>query len=134
MRSYFSMLLLTLVVLTFTVPVTAGDDEETPVEIGYFALKPSIVSNLTGGPRYIRCDIQFMTEQAAEIAQIELHAPALRHAILMLIAGQDGKKLQTRDGKEALRKAALEAAQTQLEELTGNALVSDLYFTAYYVK
>lgn len=111
-----------------------ADDEQPAVEIGYYALKPSIVSNVTGGPKYIRCDIQFMTEYASEIPKIELHTPALRHAILMLIAGQDGKTLQSREGKEALRKAALDAAQSQLKELTGKTIVNDLYFTAYYVK
>jgi flagellar FliL protein len=109
-------------------------DEEAAVDIGYYALKPSLVSNLTGGPKYIRCDIQLMTEQAAEIPRLELHAPALRHAILMLIAGQDGQALTTPGGKESLRTAALKAVQDQLEELTGNPIVNDLYFTAYYVK
>lgn len=113
--------------------VMAGN-EAPEVEIGYHALKPSIVSNLTGGPRYIRCDVQLMTEYASELAKIELHEPALRHTILMLIAGQDGNQLKTRDGKESFRQAALSAVQTQLQELTGKTLVSDLYFTSYYVK
>ncbi|MDJ0738987.1 MAG: flagellar basal body-associated FliL family protein [Gammaproteobacteria bacterium] len=112
-----------------------AEDEDTPAEdIGYYALKPSIVSNLTGGPKYIRCDVQLMTKHASEIPKIELHSPALRHAMLLLVAGQDGNKLLTRDGKEGLRKAALAAVQAQLEELTGDPIVNDLFFTAYYVK
>lgn len=137
LRPVLQRLLLVLTIAGLAAnPVLASDEEEeeAPVEVGYFALKPSIVSNLSGGPKYIRCDIQFMTKYASEIPRIELHAPALRHAILMLIAGRDGKQLQTREGKESLRKAALEASQTQLEELTGKPLVNDLYFTAYYVK
>jgi flagellar FliL protein len=115
--------------------VLAADDEEAPVEeTGYFALAPSIVSNLSGGPKYIRCDVQLMTRHASEIPKIELHAAAVRHAILMLLSGQDGKKLKTREGKEALRKAALDETKAQLEALTGNPIVDDLYFTAYYVK
>lgn len=113
--------------------VHAANDEPEK-EIGYYALKPSIVSNLTGGPKYIRCDVQLMTEHASEIPKIELHSPAIRHDILMLIAGQDGKQLLTREGKESLRKAALESIQDQFKELTGKTIVSDLYFTAYYVK
>lgn len=125
-----------ILIATFnsTIALAADDDEKPEVEVGYYALKPSIVSNLTGGPKYIRCDIQFMTEHASEIPKIELHAPALRHAILMLIAGQDGKTLQSREGKESLRKAALDAAKTQLKEFTGETIINDLYFTAYYVK
>ena len=109
-------------------------DEKAELDIGYYALKPSIVSNLSGGPKYIRCDIQLMTEDAASLPLIELHSPAVRHSILMLIAGEDGMQLKTRDGKEKLRQAALASVQQQLAELTGESLVADLYFTAYYVK
>lgn len=123
-----------LTLLALVAPALAEDDEEREKKVGYHALKPSIVSNLTGGPKYIRCDVQLKTEYASELGQIELHSPALRHSILMLIAGEDGKKLMTRDGKEELRKAALESVQTQLEELAGEPLIADLFFTAYYVK
>ena len=126
--------LLLMAQILFTTPVFSADDEETAIDIGYYALKPSIVSNLTGGPKYIRCDIQLMTEQAVQLPLIELHSAALRHRILMLLAGQDGKQLQTREGKETLRKAALGAVKDQLESFTGQPIVKDLYFTAYYVK
>lgn len=126
--------LLLMAQIICTAPAFSADDEEAVIDIGYYALKPSIVSNLTGGPKYIRCDIQLMTEQAAELPRVELHAPALRHAILMLIAGRDGNTLKTRDGKESLRTAALAAVQDQLETMTGDPIVKDLYFTAYYVK
>lgn len=121
------------VLLAIIIPA-AGTAAEDVAEIGYYALKPSFVSNLTGGPKYIRCDIQLMTEQASEIPEIELHTPALRHSILMLIGGQDGNQLKTRDGKESLRQAALESVRNRLEQMTGKPIVDDLYFTAYYVK
>jgi len=121
--------------LLFGLAIAAhAKDEKAELDIGYYALKPSIVSNLSGGPKYIRCDIQLMTEQASSLPTITLHSPAVRHSILMLIAGVDGKQLKTREGKERLRLAALESVQQQLEELTGETLVADLYFTAYYVK
>ena len=111
-----------------------AEDEAPPVEIAYHALKPSFVSNLSGGPDYIRCDVQLKTDYASELPKVELHQAALRHAILMLIAGEDGDQLQGRAGKERLRKKALAAVQAQLEELTGSPIVSDLYFTNYYVQ
>ena len=114
--------------------VWAAEEAADAADIGYYALKPSFVSNLTGGPKYIRCDIQLMTEDSADIPKIELHTPALRHGILMLIGGKDGAQLKTRDGKEELRQAALESVRTQLQELAGKSIVKDLYFTAYYVK
>jgi flagellar FliL protein len=113
---------------------TAAAAEDDEIDIAYYPLKPSFVSNLRGGPKYIRCDIQLMTEQATQVPKIELHTPALRHSILMLLAGQDGKQLKTREGKEELRQAALQSVRARLEELSGDAIVEDLYFTAYYVK
>jgi flagellar FliL protein len=112
----------------------AADQEPEKAQIAYYPLKPSIVTNLSGGPKYIRCDIQLMTKSAMDLPQIELHSPALRHDILMLIAGQDGNQLKSRDGKEDLRKATLASVQERLTTLTGKPIVDDLYFTAYYVK
>jgi len=128
---HLSILFATLVLAA---SASAAEEEQAPTEIGYYALKPSFVSNLSGGPKYIRCDIQLMTEQASEIPKIELHTPALRHDILMLIGGQDGNQLKTREGKEDLRQTALASVRSRLEEMTGKAIVNDLYFTAYYVK
>lgn len=112
----------------------SGDEEKEPVKISYVEMKPSFVTNLTGGPKYIRCDIQLMTKFESKVETIQTHMPALRHKILMLLAGEDGKQLLTPEGKEALRKKALETVRKTLEELTDEPMVKDLYFTAYYVK
>lgn len=129
--------LLTLFLMTMLIVLaapTVAADNGAAVDIAYYPLKPSIVSNLTGGPKYIRCDVQLMTEQASQIPLLRLHEPALRHTLLMLIAGQNGATLTTPSGKEGLRTAALKGIQSQLEALTGSKIVDDLYFTAYYVK
>ena len=47
---------------------------------------------------------------------------------------EDGNQLRSREGKEALRTRPLASVQGQLKELTGETLVSDLFFTNYYVK
>ena len=125
------MLIVLLAVMALAMPTYVAAKE---TDIGYYAMEPSFVSNLTGGPKYIRCDIQLMTKTASEIPKIELHEPALRHNILMLLAGKDGKSLKTRSGKESLRKAALDSVRSRLESLTGSPIVDDLYFTAFYIK
>jgi len=130
----FNLLLTAVLAIMFVSTVTHAAEDSSPADIGYYALKPSFVSNLTGGPKYIRCDIQLMTKNASAIPTIRLHNPALRHGILMLIGGQDGNQIKTREGKEELRQAALETVRTRLQELTGESIVDDLYFTAYYVK
>ncbi len=137
MEKTLRILFITLIILVFASVSFAGeeeDEEKEAVKISYVEITPSFVSNLSGGPKYIRCNIQLMTKYASNVPEIELHMPALRHAVLMLLAGADGKALLTPDGKEALRKQALEAVNKVLEELSGKKRVDDLYFTAYYVK
>lgn len=126
-------LFMLLICFLFAGASWAGEEVE-PIEISYVELKPSIISNLTGGPKYIRADIQLMTEYASAVEDIKLHMPAIRHTILMLIASEDGKVLKTREGKKALRTKALSEVQSTLKELSGRTLIKDLYFTAYYVK
>lgn len=128
------ILLFTLILSSNSIAGDEKDGEKEAVKISYVEMKPSIVTNLTGGPKYIRCNIQLMTKYASNVDIIKLHMPALRHTILMLIAGADGKQLLTSEGKEALRKQALEAVRKKLEDLTDQPRVKDLYFTAYYVK
>ena len=137
MENTLRTLFILLIMLFISAQSFAGDEkdgEKEAVKISYVDMGHSFVSNLTGGPKYIRCDIQLMTKYASNVDIIKLHMPALRHTILMLLAGADGKKLLTPEGKEALRKQALEAVRKKLEELTDQPRVKDLYFTAYYVK
>ena len=103
-------------------------------ERSYFELKPSLVTNLNGGPQYIRCDVQLMTEDPDRVSDIALHAPALRHEMLLLLVEQDGSKLTGVAGKAALRQRALAAIRKVLKQKAGDELVQDLYFTSYYVQ
>lgn len=130
----FFIILINIALCGFSLAAEEEDKDKEPVQISYVEMKPSFVSNLTGGPKYIRCDIQLMTKYASNVPEIEQHMPALRHAVLMLLAGTDGKSLLTPDGKEALRKQARDAINKTLEELSEKPRVDDLYFTAYYVK
>ena len=73
MKSLFSLRLVvhSLVALWAATCLSAfAADETAEVDIAYYPLKPSFVSNLSGGPKYIRCDIQLMTEQAAQLPLI----------------------------------------------------------------
>ncbi len=123
-----------LICMFFTGLALAEEEDERPIEVGYIEMKPSIVSNLTGGPKYIRCDIQLMTKYAEDVPHVHTHMPAIRHSVLMLIAGADGQLLTTPEGKESLRVDALKALQKTLSELTEEPRVNDLFFSAYYVK
>ncbi len=136
MRLIPFLILSTLLVLpgqTFAEEEEKTQPEE-PKKALYFALKPSLVANITGGGRYVRADIQIMTSDEAQLENIKLHAPALRHELLLLLSEQKGKALKTPEGKEAFRKKALEAVQAVIEEQTGTASIDNLFFTSFFVQ
>ncbi len=128
--------LYTLLALMLMLPCHshAEEDESAPAKPFYLSLKPSIVVNLRSGGKFSRIDVQVMTLKEEQLDNIKLHAPAIRHEIILLLSEQNGKKLKTPSGKEAFRKAALAATQGVIEELTGVDSVNELYFTSFFVQ
>ncbi|MES9939096.1 MAG: flagellar basal body-associated FliL family protein [Candidatus Thiodiazotropha sp. 6PLUC2] len=112
----------------------AEEEEKAAPTISYYQIKPSLVSNLASGGKYIRCDIQLMTQDEAFLEELTLHGPAIRHTLLLLLSEQDGKTLKTAAGKEALRKSALAEIQKLLQESSGKAEVKALFFTTFFVQ
>ena len=116
----------------FTADEKEQDKEKKPV--AYHSLSPSLITNVQGSAKYIRCDVQLMTRNSDNIPEIELHAPAIRHDLLLLLSEQQGDELKQPKGKEQLRKAALKAIRARMEELSGDVRIDDLYFTSYFVQ
>lgn len=127
----FALSLLLALACTLPYPLSAADPAAQP---SYFELKPSLVANLPSGAKYIRCDIQLMTMDPERMADIQLHAPAIRHELLMLISDSDGEKLKTPQGKEDLRQKALDGVRKLMVKLTGKGSVDELFFTAFFVQ
>jgi flagellar FliL protein len=121
--------------LLWAVP-PAAPSEEAP-DLGpptYYELAPSLVANLGAGGKYVRCEIQLMTRDPERLADIVLHAPAIRHELLMLLSEQDGGTLHAPAGKEALRDRALATVQGLMRELTGHEAIETIFFTAFFVQ
>jgi flagellar FliL protein len=131
MRSVLSTLL--LLSCLSTAPCILGDEEATGT-LSYYQIKPSLVANLVSGGKYIRTDIQLMTKDESYMEQFELHDPAIRHTLLLLLSDQDGKQIGTPDGKEALRQAAMTQLNDLLQELTGQTSLEGLFFTTFFVQ
>lgn len=130
MRLILFMILSTLLVL----PCQTFAEEDEPKEVAYFALKPSFVVNIKDGARFVRTDIQVMTRDKEQLESIQLHAPALRHELLLLLSEQKGKVIKTPKGQEEFRKKALESLQGVIEEQSGIASIDDLFFTSFFVQ
>lgn len=133
----YSWLFLILIGAFHSIPAFAAEEDaagSAASEVVYHKLRPSIITNLSGGPSYIRCDVQVLIEDATLAENVDLHSPALRDEMLMLIADRDGKTLKTPEGKESLRQDALETFRRVMRERSGKNTIEDLYFTTYYVR
>jgi flagellar FliL protein len=130
--------LLYLALLCLWLPLTAqAEDQQDAVETPdpeYYELKPSLVTNLPSGAKYIRCDVQLMVLGEENKALLAQYAPAIRHEMLLLLVEQDGNALKTPQGKEKLRQQAIASLRALLEQHTGQPLIEDLFFTNYYVR
>ena len=61
--------------------------------------------------------------------QFKMHMPVVRNNLLMLLSGKDSDELSTMESKEKLRKDVLMTAQSVMQEIYGENLVEDIYFT-----
>lgn len=128
------LLLLLLLLLPCVVLAQEGDDEEKTAPAAYYELSPSIIVNVKGRARYMRCDVQLMTRDQAHLQDIVLHAPALRHELLLLFSDQKGDAIKSSKGKEKLRKKALKALQGVMNQFVDANSIDDLFFTTYFVE
>jgi flagellar FliL protein len=111
-----------------------GNIEEEQKQLAYFSLDPSLITNIQSGGRYIRCDIQLLTQDEQNLEILDLYAPVIRHKLLLLLGDQDGTALDTPEGREVLRQKALEVASSVILAETGKNSVDDLFFTAFFVE
>lgn len=131
--------LLLSVVLVFSTPLISAaerneGDTGTPPAMAYFELSPSIVVNVKGRAKYLRCDVQLMTRDEAKLSAISLHAAALRHELILLLSDQQGNEIRTTKGKEKMRKLALKALRKVMKDLVDDESIDNLFFTTYLVQ
>lgn len=102
----------------------------------YYPLKPEFITNYSvqGRQRSIKVDMTLMLRDNSVVPALELHMPALRHSINMLLVGQVYEELQTAEGKELLRQHALVAVQEVLETEIGVPGVEQVLFTNFVMQ
>ncbi len=123
---------LTLVLLCLISAVNA----ESGANSSYFSIEPPMVVNIYDPKRikFLQVDTQVKVKNSGVIDDIELHKPAIRHAMLMLISSQNIKEMKTVKGKEKLRKEALKTIKKVLKEKTGKEGITELYFTGFIIQ
>jgi flagellar FliL protein len=104
----------------------------------YYTLDDHLVVNFRrgGGAKYLEIGIEVMTRDAKTIEALKTQTPVIRNNLILLLGDQTYESLATREGKEALRTAALAEVQGALRELGGDGVdgVESLYFTTFVMQ
>lgn len=84
----------------------------------YFEMTPNftINFNVNGRQRYLQAAITLLYRDPLLEGLLTLHMPAIRNGLVMLLSAKNFEELQTEEGKENLRKQALEIIQSQLQK------------------
>ena len=111
--------------------VAEEDADALPVMSHYLSLDPAFVVNVTDGSRvqHMQVSLQVKYTKAETEHFIQIHTPAIRHELVMLLSGQPVTNLKTSTGKQALMAEALLAIQKVLIDNTQEAGVEAVYFT-----
>jgi flagellar FliL protein len=106
--------------------------EKPPAVTSYVKLEPTFVVNLADFPQagYLQADVEISTRDAETLKALEMHLPAVRNRILMLLSQQTSEKLQGRAQKEGLQKLALAEVQSVLKAHKAASSVDAVIFTS----
>jgi len=85
----------------------------------YFPLKTFTVNyDVNGRQRFLQAELTLLYRDEAVLKTLELHMPAVRNSLVMLLSRQVFDELQTSEGKEKLREAALTEIQAIIAKET----------------
>lgn len=103
----------------------------------YVKYEPPFVVNFDakGVMRFLQISMEVMTRDVPTSEVIKLHEPKIRNNMLMLLGSQTYDTLSSMEGKEGLRKQALETIAKVVEDEGGEGKkVEDLYFTSFVMQ
>jgi flagellar FliL protein len=103
----------------------------------YVNLDPPFVVNFEAESmvRFLQVTVSVMTRDPHTEEIIKKNDPRIRNDLLLLLSNQHYKDISTREGKDKLRSAALEAVRADVLDAGGEAAkVENLFFTAFVMQ
>ena len=118
-----------------------ADEDEAEVEppagpVTYTAIDPKFVVSFNDQrkARFMQFELQIMTRDDMVKKDIDMHMPAIRSSLLMLIGSQDYEVVSTREGKEKLLTDITDNINTTLETLDATSGVEAAYFDSFVIQ
>jgi flagellar FliL protein len=112
------------------------DESEVPAEKFYFDISKPIVVDFPKGSavKHGRITVSMLAEGTETIEVLKKNEPMIRNNLLMLIGAQDSAVLNTREGKDVLRKAMLDDVNAVIKKMAGKGQVEELFFTSFVMQ
>ncbi len=127
--------------LILVLPAWASEHAAEPAEGAvpktiYIPLKPPFVVNYGGVGRlhYMKIEVSLKVSDEVGANAIRHHMPYIRNNLVLLFSKQDLDQMDTQEGKELMRKLALEEITTILKAEEGESKVEDLYFNQLVIQ
>ena len=134
-------LLIAILVVCCAFSVMAEEEAEPAEDQGqaiYLPLKPAFVVNYGGAGRlrYIKTEMSARLSTPEAANALRHHMPFVRNNLVMLFSAQTNETISSQDGKETLRKAALDEIRNILVRQEGlePETVVDVYFNTFLVQ
>ncbi|MCT7359301.1 MAG: flagellar basal body-associated protein FliL [Thalassobium sp.] len=118
------------------VSVVRAEDAPIATETKYLHLEPAFVVNYgsTGRMKYLRTEIALKVSGNDAAAAVSQHKPYIRNNLVMLLSAQEAETMNSSQGRESLRKVALDEVRALMVKLEGSPLVDDLFFSNFVVQ
>ena len=102
----------------------------------YHPIEPAFIVNFEdqGVLRYLQIGLTVMTRDKLVVDAITANTPPIRNDLILLFANQKMENLTSTEGKEQLRKQAMEKIQAVLNKEIGYPGIEEIYFTAFVLQ
>lgn len=119
-------------------PAHAADEaeEEVTKTSAYVSLGDPMVLNLSGGKRltFLQISADVLVSDSDAESTIEVHVPAIRHSLIMLLSEQKAKDIKSPAKREEIRQQATARVKGLIAELSGSEDVDDVLFSSILVQ
>ncbi len=131
--------------LYFTGMLGGGGDEEaeeaeetaevSEVPIYFSFADPFTVNFETDrGLRFLQLSIELMSYQQEAIDAVQVHLPVIKNNLILMLSSQSYGTLITIEGKEEIRKMAINEIQAILTKYEVEAAIEEVYFTNFVMQ
>jgi flagellar protein FliL len=99
-------------------------------------LHPAFVVNFSGDSdvRFLQIELQIATRDPNVPPKMIEHDPAVRNSLVMLFASQKPSDLESREGKEQLRKQVLDEIRKVMKQVGASDKIENVYFTNFVMQ